>query len=441
MGLADYIKNKVPYWPNSITEILLKLNCFGGMCYGFAYMAYPKRVVASTPDEKLISMVNYAIEKVPYYRKRYGSLRIKSRKEFEDKIGFIDKDEVMAHWNEFVADDADMSKCYEETTGGTSGKPMKFLSPKNRYVREMYFWHKLLKRFGWNYDTVGVIRNHRIGKGRDYMVNPIMKHVIFDGFRTDDEYYRNVWSVIRRKKIKYLYCYPAAAYSFLKFCFREGLDTSFIKACFLTSETVTEYQRSFIQDTLGIDIVSSYGHSEKLCLAGTVPDHLLLYNIEEEYGLTELIEESGTVITQKNQLGEIVGTTFSNYYFPLIRYRTGDYSSYSDISPACRLLGSIQGRWNKSQIIKNDGSTVSVTALNLHGDFNDKIRGLQYIQTRKGYLTALIIRDKGYGDAEHRFFLEHIANAMGGDEYVEIQYVDKLVYQPNGKFLPFITYV
>ena len=226
MGLADYIKNKVPYWPNSITEILLKFNCFGGMCYGFAYMAYPKRIVASTPDEKLISMVNYAIEKVPYYRKRYGSLRIKSRKEFEDKIGFIDKDEVMAHWNEFVADDADMSKCYEETTGGTSGKPMKFLSPKNRYVREMYFWHKLLKRFGWNYDTVGVIRNHRIGKGRDYMVNPIMKHVIFDGFRTDDEYYRNVWSVIRRKKIKYLYCYPAAAYSFLKFCFREGLDTS-----------------------------------------------------------------------------------------------------------------------------------------------------------------------------------------------------------------------
>ena len=39
MGLADYIKNKVPYWPNSITEILLKFNCFGGMCYGFAYMA------------------------------------------------------------------------------------------------------------------------------------------------------------------------------------------------------------------------------------------------------------------------------------------------------------------------------------------------------------------------------------------------------------------
>ena len=63
------------------------------------------------PDEKLIEIVNYAIENVPYYRKKYGNLRITSKKEFEEKIAFIDKDEVMAHWDDFLVDNIDWSRC------------------------------------------------------------------------------------------------------------------------------------------------------------------------------------------------------------------------------------------------------------------------------------------------------------------------------------------
>lgn len=37
--------------------------------------------------------------------------------------------------------------------------------------------------------------------------------------------------------------------------------------------------------------------------------------------------------------------------------------------------------------------------------------------------------------------MKHFSEAMGGDEYVEIRYVDKLQFQPNGKFLPLISNV
>lgn len=37
--------------------------------------------------------------------------------------------------------------------------------------------------------------------------------------------------------------------------------------------------------------------------------------------------------------------------------------------------------------------------------------------------------------------MEHVVCAMGGLEYVSIEYVDKLIFQPNGKFLPLISLV
>ena len=44
MGLADYIKSQLPYWPNWITYPLMKINIFGGLCYGRAYMSFEKEL-------------------------------------------------------------------------------------------------------------------------------------------------------------------------------------------------------------------------------------------------------------------------------------------------------------------------------------------------------------------------------------------------------------
>lgn len=442
MGIADYIKNKLPYWPNFITYPLMKMNRLNGLCYGKAYQSYEETVESTTPEQKLVEIANFAIKNVPYYRNRYKEVVIKNKEDFEQKIGLIDKDEVLAHWDEFIADGADRSRCYVESTGGTSGKPMKFLSPKNRYIHSMYFWHKQLKRFGWNYDPVAVIRNHHLPEGRDYIANPVMKQVIFDGFRLNDDYCRKILKVMRRKHIIYLYCYPSAAYSFLKSCQSQNLDTSFIKACFLTSEQITDYQHQFIHDRLGIAVLGSYGHSEKLCQAGTCPDSFF-YHIDEQYGYTELVDKSGRAIKESGVTGEIVGTTFNNRYFPLLRYRTGDYSSYA--AERCpkhsdeRVLTAIEGRWDKTLIYCADGSITSVTALNLHGDFNDHIKGLQFIQDEVGKLTVFIIKDSKYTLHDEEYIKSHLNKAMKGTDNVELKYVDKLVLQPNGKFLPLIS--
>ena len=442
MAIAEYIKNSLPYWPNVITIPLLKINFFKGLCYGFSYLYYGRKVTKSTPEQKLVAIANYAIQNVPYYRKRYSNLKIKSLEDFQNKIGYIDKEEVLRNWNDFIADKACLDKCNKGMTGGTSGKPMKLITPKNRYVHSMYFWHKKLKRYGWNYDPVAVIRNTHIPKGRKYIVNPIMRHVIFDGFNTSDDYFREVWRSIRKLGIKYIYAYPSSAYAFFKSCKRQHLDISFFRACFLTSEAITDNARFFFEKETKIPIMLHYGHSEKLCEAATYPG-MPYYLIEENYGFTELINEKGQIINQSGFMGEITGSTFFNKYFVLLRYRTGDYASYVDnvekSSP--RFLDHIEGRWNQSQIYLIDNTTISTTALNLHADIYERIDGLQYIQEKRGYLIVRIIPNKLFTEEDYNFFKQFYAKAMKGEAYVEIELTNNLVFQPNGKFLPLISKV
>lgn len=446
MGLADYIKNEMPKWPNWINGILLKMNILGSMVYGRGYKSFRQTMEMDNPDKALLEIVNYAIENVPYYRKKYGELRIASKKEFEEKIDFIDKDEVMKHWDDFLVDNIDWNKCITGTTGGTSGKPLKLVLPKNRYIHSMAFWHKELEWFGWNFHVRGVMRNHKLPIERDYMINPIMKEVIFDAFRIDDEYSLKIWRILKRKNIEYIHAYPSAFYQFLKFCKKQNLDVSFIKACFLASEGVTEVQRRFIKDEMKINIYSFYGHSEKLIMAGNCPD-CDCYHIEDSYGYCELIDDKGNAITSPGIMGEMVGTTFTNKYFPLIRYRTGDYSQYSKIQ-ACpshggqyKLLDGVIGRWDKSLIYRFDGTTTSITALNLHGEIYEHIDGMQYIQEEKGKLRVLVIKNELFTNEDELYMIEHHVNAMKSSEGISIEYVDKLEMLPNGKFLPLISKV
>ncbi len=440
MDLASFVRDKIKCWPNWLNAYLLRMNCLDERCYGRSYQKFSSRIDLINPEQELLRVVNYAIQNVPYYREKYGGLLVRNLSEFEDNIGFIDKDEVMANWDKFVADGVDLSKCNTGTTGGTSGKAMKLLIPKNRYVVDRAFTHRQLKQFGWNYDTFAVIRNHKLPENKDYMINPVMKLVIFDAFRLDGEYVKKIYATMRMFHIRCIHAYPSGLFRFCKLCQEQGLDLSFVKLCRLTSEQITDEQRALF-DSIGLRLCYSYGHSERLILAANRPT-CQNYFVESSYGYCELLSSRGNVVKKSQELGEIVGTGFNNYYFPLIRYRTGDFSSYvNDVSetPYNKVLTTIYGRWQSTMIYCKDGREVSPSSLNLHDSLYEKIDGLQYRQKEKGKLEVLIVKGKGYDAQTELSLLGHFTSCLGDDTEVQIVYVKNLIYQPNGKFLLLIS--
>lgn len=442
MNIAEYIKNQLPLWPNWINAILLRCNVFGGLVYGKSYHHYCKTIDKIDPTKKLLDMVNYAIKNVPYYREKYGDLEIHSIEDFETKIGFIDKDEVMSHWDKFIADNIDLNKCTVGTTGGTSGKPLKLVNTISRYAVELAFMHKMWKSTGWNYNIRGVIRNHKLPSSKTYIVNPITKELIFDAFRINAEYVQKIVLILKRYNVHYIQAYPSSAYHFCKICKKNNIDISFLKYFLCGSEGVSDEQYDFITNKMNIGLFSWYGHSEKLILGGTTSAYDHLCYIEPKYGLFELVDSNNRQIYEKGKQGEMVGTTFFNYVMPLIRYKTGDCAILNrGRENICEnaVLSKIEGRWNINLIYKRDGTTTSITALNFHNTIYEKIDGMQYFQKEKGIIDVHLIKGDDYNVKIENEIYNHIKYAMGEDSVVNITYVDKLTNLPNGKFLPLIS--
>lgn len=434
--------------PNPINYVFLAMNRSAGRIYGHGYKDYQAFLQKSfhgydaTP--LLVETVNRAIENIPYYRRRLtGSRRIQSIEHFEDAIPFIDKDIIINHYEEFINPEIDLRDYDQGTTGGTSGKPLKLIAPKLRYIVEMATMHDLWSHAGYNFDPRAVIRNQKLKSDKKYIINPITREFIFDGFNLDEEYFEIIYRTIKKFGIRFIHCYPSTAYEFSKFLYANKYDTSFISAFLSGSENIFEYQTDLIQNRLGIRFYNWYGHSEKLILAGycQMSDH---YHVEPTYGYFELIDEDGKVIREPGRFGEMVGTGFHNPGMSFIRYRTGDYAEYvGDYCPACgrklTLIKNIKGRWNGDKLYNPDGTFVTTTALNLHSDLYAVIEGIQYIQEKKGEVKILIIKSPIYNEQHEKKFIEHFRVKFKPGMVIKIEYVSKLRKLKNGKFLHIIS--
>lgn len=448
-GIKTRILKTIPLLPNLINRRLMGLNRNPVRVYGSRYGAYRVFLRDSEqqydPLPKLLEIVNDAISRVPYYRKCYGNRKVASLAEFEEWIGFIDKETILAGYPDFMAEGIDLSTYDQGTTGGTSGRPLQLIAPRDRYVVEMATMHSLWERAGYRFDVRAVIRNQRLDDGQLYQINPITREVIFDGFRLNSDYFARIYATITKLSIRFIHCYPSTAHEFATFLLENRLNTSGITAFLSGSENIFDYQRALIQGRLGIRFYNWYGHSEKLVLAGYCAgtDN---YHVEPTYGYFELVDDENRVIREPGGVGEIIGTPFHNPGMPFIRYRTGDFAEYvGDYCPACKrhlpLIRNIRGRWSGDRIYNADGTFVTTTALNLHNDLYQVINGMQYLQQSKGVLEVLVVKSKNYMPHHEKALYAHFKSKLGDGTTVSICYVDKLLRKPNGKFVHIISTV
>ena len=168
--LGRAVLSALPRLPGWVNRSLMALNRDPARVYGRRYAAY-REMLRSTGGEaphgepRLLASVNAALASVPYYRQRYGSRPVGSMEEFRRRIGFVDKDAVMADEASFLSEAVDLERYEAVTTGGTSGRPLRILAPRDRYVVETATMHALWERAGYRFDVRAVIRNHRLEEG------------------------------------------------------------------------------------------------------------------------------------------------------------------------------------------------------------------------------------------------------------------------------------
>ena len=109
------------------------------------------------------------------------------------------------------------------TTGGTTGKPLRMLLQKISLYKERATLHWIWKKIGFNHHTRAVLRNHKLKSNQIYKINPITKEFVFDGFRLSDEYYLQIYEIIKKNSIKFIHAYLLMLIRLLSLCIIKNL--------------------------------------------------------------------------------------------------------------------------------------------------------------------------------------------------------------------------
>ncbi|MES2126789.1 MAG: hypothetical protein V4463_05915 [Pseudomonadota bacterium] len=324
------------------------------------------------------------------------------------------------------------------TTGGTSGKPLAFYIDKNRKGAEWYWmttgWACVGFELGRSWRAV--LRNHALGE-RISVDNPLLREVCFDNFKLGQEYLRQVTAVIAARALPFVHAYPSAAYTLASFWHEHDCKPPSVRAFLCGSENVFPFQKALIQGTLGIRMLTWFGHSEKLILAheGAQCEN---YHANPFYGITELLDEAGQAVAP-GASGELVGTGFINTRMPFVRYRTGDHAHYvGEHCPDCGHIGTtfraVQGRWSGDRIYRADGNVVTTTALNLHDAIYKRLNGLQYHQHRKGALEIWVVPGDNWDSAAEQELLAHLKMKVPVGLDFSVKPVKEVAYGANRKY-------
>jgi phenylacetate-CoA ligase len=401
----------------------------------------PKDRLAEAQSEKVSALLKHAYQTVPYYME---SLRgaVKDHCSIKDLEGlpFVTKLKLQMAPNDFRTIDK-FGFVTKKTTGGSTGQPLTILKSSNAMAMELaatwrgYSWAGIdigdkQARF-WG---IPLTKKDRL---RAKIIDFVSNRTRCSAFSFDQEdmdiYARSLTSF----KPAYFYGYVSMLEEFAKFFVQMGRKAPFDLKCIVTtSEVLTEYHRRLFERVFSAKVFNEYGCGE----LGSVAH-------ECEYGAMHVMAENmiveilnGDKPCRIGERGELVITELNNHVMPLIRYRTGDYASFSDRACECgRSLPIIENLMGRAyDIIKNREGKL------FHAEFmmyifeeaqrrKLGINAFQVIQENLQTFAVRIVPGDSYGPMTEEFIRSSVREKFDRETIIRFEKVDKIVRAASGK--------
>ena len=394
----------------------------------------------------LLETINNASINVPYYQEMFQKHgicidEIKTIKDIE-KIPLLSKEDIRMNIDKLISIKCDKSKLMHVSTSGTTGNPLEFFQDKDILMQEWAYVNYVWGRVGYKPDSSRLVlrgkvfRNQKI-KGQNWQWDAVKRELSCNIFDMTDENMELYCKQIEKYKPEFIHGYMSAVVNLCKYIENRGLAHQF-KAILATSENILESQIVYVETVLNARVFSFYGHSERLLLAAEC-EYSKEYHIEPTYGYAEIIDAEGQVISEPGIKGELVVTGFMNKSMPLIRYRTNDIAEWSEIKKcSCgrvhRRIKRISGRWNQDILIKENGVSVTLTALNMHSEVFANVVKYQFYQEELGRAILRIVPTSKYSDEDTSKIKKSIYEKIGGGLEIEILLQKEIRLNKNGKY-------
>ncbi|MDP2216442.1 MAG: hypothetical protein Q8J68_04035 [Methanolobus sp.] len=394
--------------------------------------------------EQLAKLLDHAYTNVPYYTRVFDErgLKPKDIQELKDlqQLPFLTRDMVRANFNDLCAKNYSPNQFQHVTTGGSSGTPLElYLERGVTDAKEWAFMKTQWDRVGYRFrDKCAIFRGYKVPvQDNTFWKSQLFgRWMLFSSYDINNQNTPDYVKKLKEYNPKFIQAYPSSI-SLLAMNMNEMNIQNAVnpKAILCGSENLFPTQRKVLEDTFNTRVYSWYGLTEKVVLAGEceVSNN---YHIFPEYGITELIDENGKVISSGT--GEIVGTGFNNYAMPLIRYKMGDIGVLSTKKCECGreypLLERVEGR-SQDFVVTKDGAKITLTALIFGQHFNafSNIKELQLVQEEKGELVFNIVKTEKFNADDEKEISCKIKSISHNQIDVFFNYVDSIPKTKRGK--------
>ena len=368
-------------------------------------------------NTKLQKLIHHCYENVPYYRRLFDNLNltpydIKTRSDLV-KIPILTKELIKEHYEELVSNDISKRKHIENSTGGSTGTPMRFKLDINT-------WNKLrgVNFRGWTWAGFNIgekmftlagnslVKKNTAGKKlliKNIYDNIIMRNKKHDCTDITPEALESHYKAMMKYKPQSIRGYASSLYFFARYIEKNNLPICNIKVIFTTGEKLHPKYRYKIQQVFHAPVFDGYGASDGGVAAHECYMHEGLH-IAEEHCIIEIVDNSGTIVPD-GEIGHVITTDLNNYTFPFLRYKVGDLAYIKKNLCSCgrkhRLLGEVIGREGRAIFNKQGRPFSSIVIdnmmfkdLDIHSEKSqrlyEKMDRFQIRQDKNGDIRILI---------------------------------------------------
>lgn len=459
--MKDCIYKMSPIWMQNTLVALAGLQLQGqrrgGNFKGYLNEALASEVLPPEALEKiqfqlLSQTLSHAFDTVPFYQewccknkatiKDFNSIRDLS------SLPIIDKDDIRSNPKKFCSSDMlkkrDLLSLH---TSGTTGKPLVVLCDKDSRRKHFAFWERFIRWHGVRNGSWRATLCGRIAVPQEQKKPPFWRYdlfqrnVLFSSYHLSDKNMSFYVNKLHKIRPEYLDGYPSSISLLANYMLENDVaPIPSLKAIFTSAETLLPYQREAIEKAFDAPVADQYGCTEMAvfiaqCEYGS-------YHFNNDYSLLEVLGKDYKP-SPPGEWGEAVCTSFINKTMPLIRYRLGDLLRAPEPS-SCRCgrpfptIKEIIGR--KDDMIQTpDGRQVGRLDPVFKGLEN--IKETQIIQTDMKNILVKLVPGILFSDTDKKRLIESLKARIGDEMDIEIEQVEVIPREKNGKFRSVVSYI
>lgn len=352
----------------------------------------------------------------------------------------LSREAVFENIHEMLDPRVDRAAVKWVTSGGSTGRQLGVWLEKDASIRDWAHVTDAWGRVGYRLeDPRVVLRGVRLGEKQRATaeLQPLRNELYLSVFDMDDAHSAAMRDAVRRHPPKYIHGYPSAMEAFAGMYRRAGEPPPPVRALLAISETVHDDQRERLQSIFGgVRLFSFYGLTERVAFAAECESSTDLH-VNELYGIVQLVDDRGDLVEEPGVQGEVVSTGLLSAAAPLIRYRTGDVGEWADGRCGCGRTGPrlrrVTGRWLAEFLVTENGSRISMTALNMHSTVFDLVSRFRFVQHAPGAAELKVVPGRGYGPDTRAGIEKELRGKLEGQVELTVREVEEIPLSPVGK--------